>query len=60
MIATDRLDLFVSRYLDWDLDKSRWCGEGEGAPRSYCHPREFGKVSSSALPKSRAMERLKM
>ena len=40
-----RLDLFVSRYLDWDLDKSKWCGDGEGAPRSYCHPREFGKVS---------------
>ncbi len=39
------LDLFVSRYLDWDLDKSKWCGDGEGTPRSYCHPREFGKVS---------------
>jgi hypothetical protein len=38
------LDLFVSRYLDWNLDNSRWCGEGDGAPRSYCHPREFGKV----------------
>jgi hypothetical protein len=40
-----RLDLFVSRYLDWDLGKSKWCGEGEGTPRSYCHPREFGRVS---------------
>ena len=40
-----KLDLFVSRYLDWDLGKSKWCGEGEGAPRSYCHPREFGRVS---------------
>ena len=40
-----RLDLFVSRYLDWDASRSRWCGEGAGAPRSYCHPREFGRVS---------------
>jgi enediyne biosynthesis protein E4 len=40
-----RLDLFVARYLDWDIGKSKWCGEGEGAPRSYCHPREFRKVS---------------
>lgn len=39
------LDLFVSRYLDWSLANSRWCGEGEGAPRSYCHPREFGRVT---------------
>ena len=39
------LDLFVSRYLDWSLANSRWCGEGDGAPRAYCHPREFGKVS---------------
>ena len=39
------LDLFVSRYLDWDLKKSRWCGEGEGTPRAYCHPREFGSVT---------------
>jgi hypothetical protein len=40
-----KLDLFVARYLDWDIGKSKWCGEGEGAPRSYCHPREFRKVS---------------
>lgn len=38
------LDLFVARYLDWSMKTSRWCGEGDGAPRSYCHPREFGKV----------------
>ena len=25
------LDLFVSRYLDWSLANSRWCGEGEEA-----------------------------
>ncbi len=40
-----KLDLFVSRYLDWDLARSRWCGGVDGAPRSYCHPREFGPVA---------------
>jgi hypothetical protein len=38
------LDLFVSRYLDWSFGTSRWCGEGEGTPRSYCHPRYFKPV----------------
>lgn len=37
-----RLDLFVARYLDWDFEKSKPCGE---RGRSYCHPREFGAVS---------------
>ena len=40
-----RLDLFVSRYLDWDFERSRWCGENEVGRRSYCHPREYGPVS---------------
>lgn len=44
-----RLDLFVSRYLDWSMENSRWCGEGEGTPRSYCHPREFGAVTHLLL-----------
>lgn len=35
------LDLFVSRYLDWDVAKSKPCG----TPRGYCHPREFAEVS---------------
>jgi hypothetical protein len=39
------LDLFVARYLDWDLAKSRWCGDGPRTPRSYCHPRNFDRIS---------------
>lgn len=39
------LDLFVARYLDWDYERSRWCGEGEGTPRSYCHPRHFARIT---------------
>ncbi len=40
-----RLDLFVSRYLDWDFERSRWCGEDEPGRRSYCHPREYGPTT---------------
>jgi enediyne biosynthesis protein E4 len=36
-----RLDLFVARYVDWDISKSKPCGQ----PRGYCHPDEFGEVS---------------
>ncbi|MEZ5365414.1 MAG: VCBS repeat-containing protein [Bryobacterales bacterium] len=44
-----RLDLFVSRYLDWDYEHSRWCGENEPGRRSYCHPREYGPVTHLLL-----------
>ena len=37
-----RLDLFVARYLDWDFDVSRPCGDKDA---SYCHPRLFGDVT---------------
>ena len=45
----ERLDLFVSRYLDWDFERSRWCGENEPGRRSYCHPREYGPVTHLLL-----------
>lgn len=37
-----RQDLFVARYLDWDFDSSRPCGDQDS---SYCHPRLFGAVT---------------
>lgn len=37
-----RQDLFVARYLDWDFDSSRPCGDQDA---SYCHPRLFGAVT---------------
>ena len=40
-----RPDLFVSRYLDWSFETTRWCGENEPGRRSYCHPREYAAVS---------------
>ncbi len=35
------LDLVVSRYLDWDFAKNKYCGQLEKGFRSYCHPNEF-------------------
>jgi len=36
-----RLDLVVSRYLDWDFQKNRWCGDEARNFRAYCHPDVF-------------------
>ena len=36
------LDLFVAGYLDWDIQRSRPCGEFLPKRRSYCHPNVFG------------------
>ncbi len=35
------LDLVVSRYLDWDFTKNKYCGQPDKGYRSYCHPNEF-------------------
>jgi hypothetical protein len=39
-----KLDLFVTRYLDWSPEKSKSCGRAE-APL-YCPPGEFGTISN--------------
>ena len=39
------LDLIVSRYLVWDFDDNRWCGEKKPGYRAYCHPDHFEPVS---------------
>jgi hypothetical protein len=38
-----KLDLFVARYMEWDLNHSKSCGV---APKVYCSPSEFPPVSS--------------
>ena len=38
------LDLIVSRYLIWDFDNNRWCGEKKPGYRAYCHPDHFDPV----------------
>jgi hypothetical protein len=42
-----RLDLFIARYLQWNFDLGKkLCGGKTPADRAYCHPDEFGPVSS--------------
>lgn len=40
------LDLFVCIYLDWDFEKSVYCGDRHGDVRAYCHPDTFQAVPS--------------
>jgi hypothetical protein len=40
------LDLFVVQYVEWSLDKDRFCGDAARGVRAYCHPRYFKEVSN--------------
>ena len=40
-----KLDLFVSRYVDWDIHKNPWCGDESKKFRAYCHPEVFRPMS---------------
>jgi hypothetical protein len=40
-----RLDLVVSRYLEWDFSKNRWCGDESRNFRAYCHPEMFAPAT---------------
>jgi hypothetical protein len=40
-----RLDLVVSRYLEWDFGKNRWCGDESRNFRAYCHPEMFAPAT---------------
>ncbi len=44
-----RLDLVVSRYLDWDFSMDICCGEKKPGYRSYCHPDQFPANHALAL-----------
>jgi hypothetical protein len=41
-----RLDLFVTRYLDWSFEKNIYCGDRVPGYRAYCHPKHFNPVPS--------------
>ena len=43
------LDLLICRYLDWTFASNKFCGDSGRTYRSYCHPDEFGPVSSILL-----------
>jgi len=35
-----KLDLFVSNYCKWEVNKDRWCGPSPQL-RAYCHPKNY-------------------
>jgi enediyne biosynthesis protein E4 len=43
------LDLYVGRYLAWTWESNIECRSTDSTVRAYCHPRQFGPVSSVLL-----------
>ena len=41
-----KLDLFVTRYVDWSFRNNRYCGEQKPGLRAYCHPDNFEGVTN--------------
>jgi len=39
-----KLDLFVTRYVDWTFKTNRYCGEQKPGYRAYCHPDNYAGV----------------
>jgi hypothetical protein len=40
-------DLYVARYVDFDPDRSPWCGDRVRGIRAYCRPEAFAGVDDS-------------
>jgi hypothetical protein len=40
------LDLFVGRYLEWNFQHNRYCGEKKAGHRAYCHPDNFEPIAN--------------
>jgi enediyne biosynthesis protein E4 len=41
-----RLDLFVTRYVDWGFANNRYCGEKKPGYRAYCHPDNYDGIAN--------------
>src|SRR5438309_1736291 len=41
-----KLDLFVTRYVDWTFKNNRYCGEQKPGFRAYCHPDNYDGVTN--------------
>jgi len=41
-----KLDLFVTRYVDWTFQTNRHCGEKKPGYRAYCHPDNYAGVAN--------------
>ena len=40
------LDLFVGRYVEWNFQHNRYCGEKKPGYRAYCHPDNFEPIAN--------------
>src|SRR6267143_1559343 len=40
-----RLDLIVTRYVEWDFASNIYCGLHKSGYRAYCHPDQFNAIS---------------
>ena len=52
-----RLDLFVTRYLDWTFENNRYCGEKRPGYRAYCHPDNYDGARQRPLSTTTATAR---
>jgi hypothetical protein len=41
-----KLDLFVTRYVNWTFKTNRYCGEKQPGYRAYCHPDNYDGVTN--------------
>ena len=41
-----KLDLFVTRYVDWSFQNNRYCGEKKPGYRAYCHPDNYDGLTN--------------
>jgi enediyne biosynthesis protein E4 len=41
-----KLDLFTGRYVDWNFQNNRYCGQNRPDGRAYCHPDNFKGVTN--------------
>ena len=48
-----KLDLFVTRYVDWSFQTNRYCGEKKPGYRAYCHPDNYAGVDEHPVSQQR-------
>ena len=41
-----KLDLFVTRYIDWSFQDNHYCGERSPGYRAYCHPDNYDGMAN--------------
>ena len=51
------LDLFVARYLKYDVKNAPYCGYNQEGYRTYCDPQQFDGVPDQLFHNNRSEER---